>query len=539
MSNMASMAFEGSNLLPSPTSFPQGVLPASVEDSLSVAASAFTVPFAVPAVTFLAVIGAAVGRTRGLEVKPSWITHPNLYWGLVARSGMGKSPCSNAILKPIHEQENAAFKEHKRELEAYELELREWQSSFARAQRKNDTLPDKPIYPTWEQIYVEDSTTQAVGSILSNNPRGILWYRDELSGLLADLGRYDNKGSDGGDKARLLSAYDCGAWKVSRSTKDALHIPHACVSIFGTVQPDLLPSLFKHKDTVSGFLPRFLFIRCEQEAPPLWTSESFDGEPADHIHGFIHQALDLNFGPDNSPEIIKLSDAAKHKVKDWYDNQVLSHWYQPELEQFESLAPKLRGAFFKICLIIHMLDCWSTGKSEMSPVHHESIQRTIVLMEWLQEQQRQVWTLLSAGNKFQEASAIERRVAKAIVKLSVSLEKSFLPTSKIVDFLNKDLAPAFHITSGAVGKTYKKLGIESSRTNKVRGAEISPEIIQALSNHFPPEKSVTSVTSVTDTVKSKEFQDDNRVTHKVTPIFNPSPSVTDKNMHKISNLQQE
>ncbi len=539
MSNMVSMAFEGSNLLPSPTSFPQGVLPASVEDSLSVAASAFTVPFAVPAVTFLAVIGAAVGRTRGLEVKPSWITHPNLYWGLVARSGMGKSPCSNAILKPIHEQENAAFKEHKRELEAYELELREWQSSFARAQRKNDTLPDKPIYPTWEQIYVEDSTTQAVGSILSNNPRGILWYRDELSGLLADLGRYDNKGSDGGDKARLLSAYDCGAWKVSRSTKDALHIPHACVSIFGTVQPDLLPSLFKHKDTVSGFLPRFLFIRCEQEAPPLWTSESFDGEPADHIHGFIHQALDLNFGPENSPEIIKLSDAAKHTVKDWYDNQVLSHWYQPELEQFESLAPKLRGAFFKICLIIHMLDCWSTGKSEMSPVHHESIQRTIVLMEWLQEQQRQVWTLLSAGNKFQEASAIERRVAQAIVALSKELNQALLPTSRIVEFLNYELPESFHIKPDAVGKTYKKLGIETGRNSKERGAKLTPEIIETLSRYFPVEKGVIGVTDVTRANKSSEFQGDNQVTSKVTPIFQVSSGVTTKNGYENKDLQQE
>ncbi|SDL22502.1 Protein of unknown function [Maridesulfovibrio ferrireducens] len=539
MSDMALMPSEGSNLLPSPASFPEGVLPARIEESLSVAASAYTVPFAVPAVTFLAVIGAAVGRTRGLEVKPSWITHPNLYWALVARSGMGKSPCSNAILKPIHERENTSFNEHKIELDTYELELREWQGSFARAQRKNDTPPEKPIYPTWEQIYVEDSTTQAVGSILSNNPRGILWYRDELSGMLADLGRYDNKGGDGGDKARLLSAYDCGPWKVSRSTKDALHIPHACVSIFGTVQPALLPSLFKHKDTVSGFLPRFLFIRCEQEAPPLWTSESFDGEPAKHIHELVYKALDLSFGSDNSPCIIKLSDAAKRDVKDWYDNQVLVHWYQPQLEQFEALAPKLRGAFFKLCLIIHMLDCWSMGKSELCPVHHESVQRTIILMEWLQEQQRQVWTLLSAGNKFQEASAIERRVAKAIVELSTKLNLSLLPTSKIVEFLNRDLPVSFHIIPDAVGKTYKKLGIETGRNSKERGAKLTPEIIGTLSKYFSTEKPVIGVIGVTKPFKSEELQSDKSMTPKVTPIFKASSDVTVKNDHKINNLQQK
>ena len=71
------------------------------------------------------------------------------------------------------------------------------------------------------------------------------------------------------------------------------------------------------------------------------------GKPADHIHGFIHQAQGLNFGPEDSPQIISLSDAARDLVQKWYDNQVLVHWYQPELEPFEALAPKLRGAFFQ------------------------------------------------------------------------------------------------------------------------------------------------------------------------------------------------
>ncbi|TIH12398.1 DUF3987 domain-containing protein [Marinifilum sp. JC120] len=94
-----------------------------MEDSLDVAASAYNVPLAVPAITFLAVIGATVGRTRGLEVKPSWITHPNLYWALVAKSGTGKSPCSAAIMKPIHEKDQAVYQKHKQGLFKYEQDL--------------------------------------------------------------------------------------------------------------------------------------------------------------------------------------------------------------------------------------------------------------------------------------------------------------------------------------------------------------------------------------------------------------------------------
>jgi len=539
MSDMASMAYGGGSLLPPPSSFPHGVLPLSIEDSLDVAASAYNVPFAVPAITFLAVIGATVGRTRGLEVKPSWITHPNLYWALVAKSGTGKSPCSAAIMKPIHEKDQAEYQKHKQELADFEQDLKEWKAGFARAQRDNESLPDKPVCPVWKQSYIEDSTTQALGTILAGNPRGVLWYRDELAGLLSDLGRYDNKGGDGGDKARLLSAYDCGPWKVSRSTREGLHIPHACVSIFGTVQPKLLPNLFKPQDTISGFLPRFLFVRCEQEAPPLWTSKSFDGEPADHIHGFIHKAQGLNFEPEDSPQIISLSDAARDLVQEWYDQQVLAHWYQPELEQFEALAPKLRGAFFKLSLIIHMLDCWSAGKSELCAVLPESIQKTIHLMEWLEKQQRQVWTLLSAGNKFQETSTMGRRVAQAIVVISKDLNQSLLPTSKIVEFLNQNLADSFHVKADAVGKSYKELGIEIGRNSRERGAKLTPEIIKTLSQYFPAEKGVIPVTGVTEPDKSNEIQIDTRMTAGVTPENQASPDVTAEKLNNINVMQQE
>lgn len=537
MTSIAPKAFEGS-LLPSPTPFPTGVLPARVEEALSVAASAFTVPLAVPAVTFLAVIGAAIGRTRGLEVKPGWLAHPNLFWALVARSGMGKSPCSNAILKPIHERENAAFHEHQQALGTYDIAMREWQSAFARAQRLKEVLPDKPEPPHWSQVYIEDSTTQAVGNILSNNPRGVLWYRDELSGLLADLGRYDSKGGEAGDKARLLSAYDCGPWKVSRSTKDGLHIPHACVSIFGTVQPGLLPSLFRQKDTLSGFLPRFLFIRCEQEAPPLWTTDSFCGEPEAYIHSFITQALQLSFGPEEQPQRVTLSPEAAIDAIAWHDNQVLTHWYQPHLEQYEALAPKLRGAFFKLCLILHVLDCWSVEASELADVQVATVQRTATLMEWLQTQQRQVWTLLSAGNGFQEASAIERRVAQAVLTLSADLRTSILPTAQVVDHLNENLPAAFHVTADAVGKTYKKLGIETGRSSKERGAKLSPEILSQLATYFPPEKDVKGVIAVTEHCNSLKNKAETPVSSSVTPVRQVSLGVTPENTLYFSKVQE-
>lgn len=512
--------------LPSPAPFPAGIFPAPIEDALNKAASAFTVPLAVPAMTFLAVLGASIGRTRGLQVKPGWVIHPNLYCALVARSGMGKSPCTNAILKPIHDREHAAYRDYQEALSLHDLKMREWQSAFTKAQRTNQDLPEKPALPKWSQVYVEDSTTQAVGTILQNNPRGVLWYRDELSGLLSDLGRYDSKGGDAGDKARLLSAYDCGAWKVSRSTKDGLHIPHACVSIFGTVQPGLLPALFKQRDAISGFLPRFLFIRCEQTEPPLWSTESFCGEQAALIHEYVEQALQLAFASDETPHIIELSPRASEYAVSWYNNQVLAYWYQPALEQFEALAPKLRGVFFKLTLIMHILESWSQGQDELQAVRFSTMQRTADLMEWIQEQQCEIWMLLSSGSAFEEVSTLERRVAKAVIELAREQTKSILPTSLIVAHLNKNLSEQFHVTSDAVGKTYKKLSIEVGRNSKARGAKLTPELLEHLKQYLPPENDVIGVIPVIDDVKSSNSRSKSAVTPTMTSFSEVSQRVT-------------
>ena len=48
-------------------------------------------------------------------------------------------------------------------------------------------MPTPPVEPKRERYVVHDSTYQALGVILADNPRGILALADELSGLLQSL----------------------------------------------------------------------------------------------------------------------------------------------------------------------------------------------------------------------------------------------------------------------------------------------------------------------------------------------------------------
>jgi hypothetical protein len=92
--------------LPPPPAVPIHVFPVPVQESLNAAAEAFCVPVEVPTCAVLAMAAACIGRARGIIIKAGWVEHANLYLALVAKSGLGKSPCTRAFLGAIYRAES-------------------------------------------------------------------------------------------------------------------------------------------------------------------------------------------------------------------------------------------------------------------------------------------------------------------------------------------------------------------------------------------------------------------------------------------------
>ena len=158
--------FKGSDCWIPPPVFPVDVFPPTIRDVIAEIAKAYAVPFEVPATAVLVLAGACIGRTRGIRIKAWWVEFANLYVALVGGSGTGKSPATDFIFRPVH---------------AKELE---WHQEYLNAEEEEDNSAIR------KQLLVDDSTLEALSEALSANPRGILWHRDELSGLLLSLDRY-------------------------------------------------------------------------------------------------------------------------------------------------------------------------------------------------------------------------------------------------------------------------------------------------------------------------------------------------------------
>lgn len=467
------------SFLPDPPRFPVEVFPPRYQRVLAQIASAYASPIEIPAVTLLTVAGACIGGTRAIRIKRSWVEHPNLFMAIIGRSGIGKSPPIKKILSPIFRQEKAWYDEYRDAKDKYLDELKNTKKG-----------EPQPIPPQWMQLIVDDTTIEALTDALCCSDRGILWNRDELSGLILDLDKYSGK--EGGTKARLMSSYDCGPWKINRIGKDRCgFIPHAILSIFGTIQPKAMATIFSDRDISTGFLPRFIFVRAEREAPPFWTDEEVGPETDEALKQMVEIFLSYQASEKGAPEIISLSPAAKVKYVKWYNSQVHEAWIELDTTLYESVLAKIRGQALRIALILHCLESTVTGEDELSQINAETMEKALLLMDCFKEHQRQAWSFVS--EKGIELSPIQRRVVRAIVNLKDKIESGCLASSLVAEVINQGMEENFCLSTDKVGRVLSSLGLESVHRRAFRGFSITPEVLDKYENMLGIESLVSPV----------------------------------------------
>jgi len=494
--------------LPMPDRFPIDVLPDAYALIVTQAAKAFAVPLEVPACALLSMSGACIGRTRGLTIKDGWREFANLYIGIVAESGIGKSPCTKAIFEPIFRVEKKWFDEYQTASLQYDEEMGARQNSESR-----DDLAPPPDAPLWKQLFVDDTTVESLTDALQGNPRGILWYRDELSGLILELDKYSGK--DGGTKARLMSAYDCGVWKTNRIKKGRVNlIQHACLSIFGTIQPRVLPRIFSDLDAATGFLPRFLFVRASQENPPVWTNESFGNEYTVKLGHLVHELLGMDFLSNGESRFVDVTPDAKSLFIDWHNQQVCEPWVDFDSQAFVALSAKLRGQCLRICLILHCLRSVEAERSEFEPVSADTMKKAIKLADWFKVHQRQVWQIIGNASQVAEFNPIERRVAIAIVALESEIQNEAIPTARVTAKINENASWQYQVSANTVGRACSALGLGHKRTSEHRMIVITQKRMQEIKSSI---RNVTNVTNVIETQIAAVREDDIR-NHNVTNV---------------------
>lgn len=471
---------EENTLLAPPPAVPLDAFPESVAAMLQEAAKAFAVPIQIPAACLLAFLSSLVGRSRMIRLKESWEESGNIWLALVAPSGLGKTPCMTAFFEAIRDLEYQAKKKYDEEYAVFKSALDVYENQHAQAikgmskNEKNVTVLSSLVAPTApkrKRASVDDATVEALSDVLQDNPKGVLWRKDELSGLIADLDKYSS--SKGGTKARLLSSHQCEPWDIIRSSNPErnLYIPHACVGIFGGIQPGMLGKVFdagaSGTDEASGFLQRFIFIRAEAEAPSYWNEQSFSQKSKYLLERIAEHLWSWNMDKDDSGKerasLVQIFPAAKAAYINWHDAIANEEFLTPNSSQLAKL--KVQAA--RICLLLHSLKAALAGTSGTEPVEEATMHEALLLADWIKAHQEQCWRFFQPENKPKVVDPIQRAIMQVVVDQKSVIEKNGWKIANTVLYpLVKEELAMPDITKEKLGKAVSALGLSSCRVNR-------------------------------------------------------------------------
>jgi phage/plasmid primase-like uncharacterized protein len=409
---------------------PMAAFTPQIQNLLKEISDACSCPMPLAIASLLAFSACLIGTSRWISIKLSWKEPAILWICVVARSGTGKTPCMRMFLNAIDRLEQEEFVKWLIANEKYNAELADY--DILRGKKKDGgKRPPMPKKPERKQLYVDDSTTEAIGEVLSQNERGGLLLKDELSGFFAESERYrSGKGGMGVAKPRLMTCYDAGPWKISRvSDKERnTYIASAGLSIFGGIQPGVLTSVFdagtSGLDEAAGFLQRFAFVFAQRDRPAKWTEATLTEESEKLLERLAKIILSWEIRRDSIGILIRQvvvpTAEAKELFKTWFDDLAEQEFLADE---DAPLLAKIRAQGQRVVLVLHCLEQALEGKDGLSPISADVMQRGLMLMDWIKEQQKYVWRMLRS----QDAKApdpITKAIMEVVVENADTIEKA-------------------------------------------------------------------------------------------------------------------
>ena len=374
--------------------FPTGALPKDVAQYVKELAQATSNNEAWPALIALTAAAARIGNRAAAIVKRGW-TEPAVLWGaIVQHSGTCKSVPLRWAMKPILEAYKAEQKAYAQALNDYlqanvrfEIEYAAWKDRLKKGEG-NDPKPAGPVAPVENRLLVNDITCEKLGSLLQENPLGLLLVRDELAAWLGSFDRYSHgKGSDG---PTWLSFFDAAPVTIDRKSGRTLFVERAAVSVLGTIQPGTLNRVFGQAERESGLLARLLLVMPPSDGGK-WTDAELSHKAAAAWSRTLQRLGDMPHEEDEHrnimPHWVPLSKDARHAFSVWHDLHMAPSTKSMADDLAAHLA-KLKGICVRFALILACLDHAPLVPKKIDQDH---VDRAIMLADWFAHEGRRIY----------------------------------------------------------------------------------------------------------------------------------------------------
>lgn len=355
------------------------------------------------AVAMLSAAGAVLGNKVGIfpyANDESWEVYPALWGGIVGDPGTKKTPSLLHAHKPLHHLESQAAQKYVSDMQAHKQAMLQHEKAVAAWSKNKGTSfkPTPPVEPKRTRYVVHDSTYQALGVILADNPRGVLALADELSGLLQSL---DTAGQEAARGFYLTGWSGTGGYSFDRVGRGSITLDRYCLSVFGGFQPDRVKAYVQFTQRGSskndGLLQRFQLLVWPDsvgtfkfvDRPPNKSAISKYQTAVISLPAFTDQPIQGGRRLANGSQLLHFTPTAQQAFNAWYvENETmlasggLDSARQSHFAKYRSLVPAL-------ALLFHLLD----GHS--GPVCDDCLNRALSYAAYLKSHADRIYASVS------------------------------------------------------------------------------------------------------------------------------------------------
>jgi putative DNA primase/helicase len=369
--------------------------------------------------------GSVIGRAVAVrpKLRDDWQEVANLWGAVVGRSGIMKSPTLKAAMAPLHRLVAEANAEYDRSANEAELQsvvvdarVKAAKKAVEQAvQAGEDPAPfvselqkakTEVATPACRRFLTNDPTVEALGILLNQNSRGILVFRDELTGWLRTLDRdgHENDRSfylEAWDGSRPIYIYD----RVGRGT---LRIESPCVSILGGIQPgplaDYIKSAVHGGVGDDGLMQRFQLavfpdVSRDWRNVDRWPDSEARNRSYEIYKKLSDPGLAASTGAFSDPDepgsipFLRLASGAQARFDLWrepLERQVRSGTEHPAIESHLSKYRKLVPALALLFHIISVADSATAG-----PVSEAATEMAVRWARYLETHARRIYATVT------------------------------------------------------------------------------------------------------------------------------------------------
>lgn len=364
--------------------------------------------------TLLGTAASQIGSAAQIIVKPSAnYTQPMVMWtSIVADSGSVKTPAQRVIIDPLVQLESSAY-------ERYKIEAAEYSKLQAahKGKKQDDSSEESLKVPIRQRYVTKDSTLETLQRIHGENPRGILYYRDELVGLFKTRNQY--RGGLGADEEQELDQFNGSAIIYDRSDKSVC-LPKSAISRTGSIQWEVLTALMGDHNDYNGSFARWLF--CAAKSPKRYLRLVGENIAADTGISEALRQLYIKLALIPKQDYFLSTDAAM--LFQVWQNSLVDAQVAEESFGIKIVYPKIEAYTARLALWLHIVNTVLTGETPTQLISGDTMEKAIELAAYFLWQHKLIHTQNSPESGLTSWGLKIQKLAEQVGGATASMLKS-------------------------------------------------------------------------------------------------------------------